>query len=107
MHFVLLGLLVLLLIGFFVVVWKASPEWRWFHIVAVCITMILAVLFLFPTAGVLKSRAEWHKLKEDLEQRAAQVESEYKIIKYGDPTDAAAGEGVGDKITAKKERYLG
>jgi hypothetical protein len=94
MQYVLLGLLVLLLIGFFVVVWKASPEWRWYHIVGVCITMLLAVLFLFPTAGVLKSRSAWHKVKEDLERRAAEVQNDYRTIKYGDPTDASAGEGI-------------
>ncbi len=66
MKFALLGLLVVLLIGFFVVVWKAAREWRWYNIVAVCITLLLAVLFLFPTAGVLRSRAAWHQVKERL-----------------------------------------
>ena len=53
MNLVFGGLLGVILIGFFVVVWKASPNWRWYNIVAVCITMILSVLFIFPTAGVL------------------------------------------------------
>ncbi|MDG2223265.1 MAG: hypothetical protein P8L85_17920 [Rubripirellula sp.] len=94
MQFVPIGLLVILLIGFFVVVWKAAPEWRWFNIVAVCITMILAILFLFPTAGVLASRSAWHQIKEKLEVQAADVLAENKTIKYGDPDDPAAGEGI-------------
>ncbi|MGB0595566.1 MAG: hypothetical protein ACPGLY_02560 [Rubripirellula sp.] len=94
MQFVPIGLLVILLIGFFVVVWKAAPEWRWFNIVGVCITMILAILFLFPTAGVLASRSAWHKIKNELEVRAADALAENQTIKYGDPDDPAAGEGI-------------
>lgn len=88
------GLLVVLLIGFFVVVWKASPNWRWYNIVAACVTMLLAVAFIFPTAGVLKSRAAWHKLKNELAVRAAAVKAEYRIIKYGDLENPEAGEGI-------------
>lgn len=94
MKFAILGLLVVVLIGFFVVVWKASRNWRWFNIVAACISMLLAIAFLFPTAGVLKSRAAWHQLKETLEVQAAQVKSEYRVIKYGDPANPEAGEGI-------------
>ncbi|MGB7325052.1 MAG: hypothetical protein WBD31_09280 [Rubripirellula sp.] len=94
MKFVILGLLVVLLIGFFVMVWKAASGWRWFQIVPVCVTMLLAVLFLFPTAGVLKSRAAWHQVHEKLEKQAALVEAEHRLISRGDPTDPSAGEGV-------------
>lgn len=88
------GGLAVLLIGFFVVVWKASPNWRWYNIVAVCITMILGVAFLFPTAGVLKSRSEWHQIKEKLEVQLAEVEAEQSLIKYGDMQDPNYGKGV-------------
>ncbi|TWU54563.1 hypothetical protein Poly51_32820 [Rubripirellula tenax] len=94
MKFVILGLLVVLLIGFFVMVWKAASGWRWFQIVPVCITMILAVLFLFPTAGVLKSRAAWHQVREKLEKQFAEVEAEHRLISRGDPTDPTGGDGV-------------
>ena len=94
MKFVVLGLLVVLLIGFFVVVWKAAREWRWYNIVAVCVTMLLAVLFLFPTAGVLKSRTAWHQIKEQLEKQADEVEAEHQLIKYGDPDNPEFGKGV-------------
>jgi hypothetical protein len=94
MMYAFLGLLVVLLIGFCVVVWKAAPNWRWYNIVAVCITMLLAVLFLFPTAGVLKSRAAWHQVKEKLEDQMAEVAEEHRLIKYGDPDDAEYGQGV-------------
>jgi hypothetical protein len=94
MKFAILGLLVVLLIGFFVVVWKAAKDWRWYNIVAVCVTMLLAIAFLFPTAGVLKSRAAWHQLKEKLEVQAAAVEVDNRQIKYGDPSNPEAGKGV-------------
>lgn len=84
MNLVFGGLLGVILIGFFVVVWKASPNWRWYNIVAVCITMILSVVFIFPTAGVLKSRSNWHQLKEKLEVQYEEVEAEQRLIKYGD-----------------------
>ena len=91
MKFVIIGAIVVILIAFFVLVWKASRNWRWYQIVPVCITMVLAVLFLIPTAGVLKSRAAWHKKKEELEVKAVQVKIENRVLKYG---DATSGEGV-------------
>ncbi|MGI9474434.1 MAG: hypothetical protein ACR2NZ_23050 [Rubripirellula sp.] len=91
---ILAVVLFLFVIGFFVVVWKAAQDWRWFNIVAVCITMLLCVLFLFPTAGVLKSRAAWHQIREKLEVRAATVAAEQQALKYGDPNDPSAGEGL-------------
>src|SRR6056300_803561 len=94
MYLVLGALLGVLLIGFFVVVWKASPNWRWYNIVAVCITMILAVVFLFPTAGVLKSRANWHQIKESLEVQLAEISAEQRKLKYGDMQDPQYGIGV-------------
>lgn len=94
MKFVILGLLVVLVIGFFVLVWKAAKNWRWYQITPVSITMLLAILFLFPTAGVLKSRSEWHKVKEKLEKQATEVVAEQRLLEYGDPTNPAAGPGV-------------
>lgn len=94
MKFAVLGFLVVLLIGFFVVVWKAARDWRWYNIVAVCITMLLATAFIFPTAGVLKSRAAWHQVKEKLEKQANELEITHRLIKYGDLTNAEYGEGV-------------
>lgn len=94
MKFVILGLLVVFVIGFFVVVWKAAKEWRWFNIVAVCVTMLLTVVFLFPLAGVLKSRGAWHELHEKLEKQVVEVRSERDILKYGDPDNPESGEGV-------------
>ena len=96
MYLVLGALLGVILIGFFIVVWKAAPNWRWYNIVAVCITMLLAVIFLFPTAGVLKSRSKWHQIKERLELQLAQISTEQKLIKYGDSQDPQYGVGVID-----------
>lgn len=94
MQFAILGILVLLLIGFSIVVWKASPGWYWYNIVAVSVTMLLGMIFLFPVAGVLQSRAAWHQVKEDLETRLEDKKQEQKELKYGDPADPASGDGV-------------
>ena len=93
-HIILWVVLFLFLVSFFVVVWKAARDWRWYNLVAVCITMLLCVIFVFPTAGVLKSRAAWHQTREKLEVRAASVEAEQQALKYGDPNDPSAGEGL-------------
>ncbi len=90
MKFAILGVLIVLVISFFVIVWKAAKEWRWYQIVAACFTMLLAVAFVFPTAGVLGSRAAWHKKKEELETKATEVRVQEKLVKYGDPTDASS-----------------
>ena len=88
--------LIILSIAFLVVLWKASKEWRWYQIVPALFTMVLAILFMFPTATVLKSRSAWHQLKEKLEVQAEQVSAEQQTLKYGDRTDGAAGEGLLD-----------
>ena len=82
------------LIGFFVVVWKAAPDWRWYNIVAVCITMLLALVFLFPTAYVLKCRSAWYQKTDELEVKAASVVAEQESLKYGDSSDPSAGQGL-------------
>ena len=94
MKFVVLGLLVLFVIGFFVVVWKAAQNWRWYNIVAAIFTMLLAVAFLFPTAGVLKSRSAWHQVKEKLDKQFVQVSTEQHRLKYGDTTNPESGQGI-------------
>ena len=105
MKFVILGLLVVLLIGFCYLVWKAASNWRWFQIVPVVITMLLGIVFLFPTAGVLKSRSAWHQVREKLEVQAERVVAEQRLLKYGDPTDPSAGEGL--MATSQKLSKLG
>lgn len=100
------------LIAFFVIavflagylLWKSADSWRWFHITASAITLILAIAVLFPTAVVLRSRSAWHKVKEDLEVRVARIEAEQKTLKFGDPLDPAAGQGVLD-LQSQLKRY--
>ncbi len=94
MQFAILGFLIVLVIGYFVVVWKAAPYWRWYQLVAVSITMLLAVIFLFPTAGALRSRSAWHEVKEELEDRLEQERERNDELKYGDPADPNVGQGA-------------
>ncbi|MGB7345896.1 MAG: hypothetical protein WBD20_16890 [Pirellulaceae bacterium] len=94
MKFAILGVLILIVIAFLVLLWKASQNWRWYHITTAVITMGLAITLIFPTAMVLKSRSEWHKAKEKVEKQAEEAAKQNTLIKYGDPTDANAGEGL-------------
>ncbi|MEM6363725.1 MAG: hypothetical protein AAF745_04815 [Planctomycetota bacterium] len=94
MAYALLGFLVLLVIVQAVVVWKASADWRWYQVTPVVILMLLAVVFAYPTAGALKSRQAWHKVKEDLEERVERVRAEQLELKYGDPNNPLATDGA-------------
>ncbi|MCC9657489.1 hypothetical protein [Rhodopirellula halodulae] len=94
MQYVLLLVLIVVVIAQAILVWKAAPNWRWYQITPVIITTILAVIFVFPVAGALKSRSAWHKVKEELETRLATVEAEQLQLRYGDPNDPMSGEGV-------------
>ncbi|MDC0288153.1 hypothetical protein OAL01_01790 [Rubripirellula sp.] len=92
---ILASVLFLLLVGFAVVVWKAASNWRWFNIVAIVLTMLLALVFLFPTAGVLRSRSAWHEVLESLELRLAQVKAETADITLGEAVGAEASRSGG------------
>ena len=94
MKFAILAVLVIVVIAFLVFLWKAAKNWRWYNLLASFITLSLAVAFIFPTAGVLKSRMKWHKYKEDLEKKVETVEREHRLLKYGDASGSASGEGV-------------
>ncbi|TWU25021.1 hypothetical protein Pla52o_13180 [Novipirellula galeiformis] len=94
MQYAILGLLIVVVIGFFVLVWKAAPQWRWYHITTVISIMLLSVIFIFPTAGALKSRAAWHKVKEELELRAEKAKAENHTLKFGSTTNPEAGKGL-------------
>ncbi len=94
MKFAILALLIIAVIGFFVIVWKAAKDWRWYQIVAAIFTMLMAVTFMFPVAGVLRSRSAWNKVYEELSTRLAESEEKQKKILNGDPSDPTAGEGV-------------
>lgn len=94
MAYALLGFLVILVIAQAVIVWKAAPDWRWYQITPVVITMLLAVVFLYPLALSLKSRQAWHKIKEELDARIKIVKAEQLELRYGDPNDPLATDGV-------------
>jgi hypothetical protein len=96
MKFVILLVLLALFIAFVVMVVKAAKNWRWYHITAAVITMLLAMVLLFPTAGTLKSRQAWHKIKEELETRLASVKEENERLQYGDPGNAGGEMGLKD-----------
>lgn len=87
---ILASVLFLLLVSFAVVIWKAASNWRWFNIVAMVITMLLAIAFLFPTAGVLRSRTAWQQVGESLEIQLAEVKAETDNITLGEMVGANA-----------------
>lgn len=94
MQYALLGILIVIVLVQAFLLWKAKDSWRWYAMTAIIITTILAVVFLFPLAGALKSRAAWHKVKEELEERLGKVETEQLELRYGDPNNPLAENGV-------------
>ncbi len=91
MSYALLAFLVLLVLAFGYLMWQSRDTWSWYHLTAASLLLLLGILFLFPTAGTLRSRAAWHKVKEDLEAQLQRLEAEQVVLKYGDPV---SGEGV-------------
>ncbi|TWU39096.1 hypothetical protein Q31b_41780 [Novipirellula aureliae] len=94
MQYVILAFLIIFVIGFFVVLWKAARDWRWYHIVFALFAMILAVTFIFPVAVALKSRAAWHLTKEKLEKREEKAAEEQYAIKFGSASDPELSQGL-------------
>jgi len=96
MTIALISILVIAVFAAGFLLWKSRDTWRWFHITAAAITLLLAIALLFPTAGVLKSRSAWSNVKENLDLRLARIEAEQGLLKFGDPNDAANAVGVLD-----------
>lgn len=91
MSYVLVGFLIIVVFVFGYCVWIVRDMWRWYHLTLASLILILLIILPFPTAGIFKSRSEWHRVKEDLEAQLARLEKEQETLKYGDPT---TGEGV-------------
>lgn len=91
MSYALLAFLILLVLAFGYFMWKSRDTWQWYHLTSASLALLLAILFLFPTAGVLKSRSAWHKVKEDLEMQLQRLEREQVTLQHG---DAATGVGM-------------
>jgi hypothetical protein len=100
MKFVILVFLLALFIAFVVVVVKSAKNTRWYQITSAVMTMLLAIIFLFPTAGVLKSRQAWNEVAEKLENDLRRVEEDHERILRGDPGDPTAPEGL-ESLSAK------
>lgn len=94
MQYALLAFLIVLVLVQAFLLWKAKDSWRWYPMVAIITTSILGVVFLFPLAGALKSRAAWHKIKEELEDQLVKVEAEQAELRYGDPNSPLAEGGL-------------
>ncbi|MCM2369663.1 coiled-coil domain-containing protein [Aporhodopirellula aestuarii] len=94
MQYALLGFLVILVLVQAFLLWKARTDWRWYEITAIIMTTILAVVFVFPVAGALKSRSAWHKVKEDLDARLAKAKAEQKDLRDGDRNNPLSDQGA-------------
>ncbi len=94
MPYALLGLLIVLVLVEAFLLWKARADWRWFEMLAVFVTITLAVVFVFPVAGALKSRSAWHKIKEDLEVRLETAVGLHKDLRDGDRNNPLSDQGV-------------
>lgn len=94
MSYALLAFLIILVLAFGFFMWKSRDTWRWYHITAASIALLLGIILLFPTAGTLKSRSAWHKVKEDLEAQLTRLEADQFTLKHGDPPDSPEGNGA-------------
>jgi hypothetical protein len=94
MPYLVLAVLVLLVIGVMAVAIMARREWKWFHITSAISLMILCVIFLFPTAGALKSRAAWNMTYRDQEKLVSELTREVRMFEAGNPLDPANVDGV-------------
>ena len=94
MSYALLGLLIVLVLAQAFLLWKAATTWRWYEMVAIIMTTILAVVFVFPVAGALKSRSAWYKKKEELDARLEKAQTEQKELRDGDRNNPLSEQGV-------------
>jgi hypothetical protein len=101
MSYALLAVFILLVLAYCFLMWKSRDLLRWYAITAGIVSLILAIVFLLPTAAVLKSRSSWHKVKEDLEAQLARLQSEQESLKNGDP---ATGGGA-DQLQENFNRF--
>ncbi len=62
--------------------------------VAIMVTTILAVIFVFPVAGALKSRSAWYAKKEKLDARLEKAEIEQMELRDGDRNNPLSETGV-------------
>jgi hypothetical protein len=91
MTIVFMILMAIFVIVFFVFVWKSALTWRWYHLVLASVVMLLALTFLFPSAGVFKSRAAWNQMQIQLEDQLKRAKAENERLREG---DANQGEGL-------------
>jgi len=94
MPYAILAFLIILVLIQAFLLWKARDDWRWFEIVPIIVTIILAVVFVFPVAGALKSRSAWHQLKEELDERLIKAENNFKELRDGDRNNPLSEDGV-------------
>ena len=84
MAYLVLAVIILLAIGAITAAILARHHWRWFHITAAIITVILGAIFPFYVAGSLKSRAAWNQMHEKLTTRLVRNQQEQAELKIGD-----------------------
>lgn len=94
MSYALLGLLIVLVLAQAFLLWKAASMWRWYEMTAIMVTTILAVIFVFPVAGALKSRSAWYDKKEKLDARLDQAQTEQNELRNGDLNNPLSDTGV-------------
>lgn len=94
MTIVFMILLAIFVIVFFVFVWKSADTWRWYQLLLTSVVMLLALIFLFPLAGVFKSRMAWNKMQTDLENQLERARAENELLREGDISNPNVGEGL-------------
>ncbi|MEL6895330.1 MAG: hypothetical protein AAFP90_04435 [Planctomycetota bacterium] len=75
-------LLVIFVIAFFVLLWKSAKTWQWYDLLLASLLMILSLVFVFPTAGVARSRRAWNDKVESLEDRLYDEQQQNRQLKW-------------------------
>ena len=88
MKFVILALLIVVVIAFFVVIWKAAKHWRWYNIVAACITMLLGGHVPVSDRRHSEKSCRLASDQRDAREVRRRREAEQRRIKFGDPSDS-------------------
>ena len=94
MKIVILVLLFVYIVAFFWILWKSAANLRWYHMVAISLTMFMTIPLLPLTAAVLKSRTAWAQLAQDLEERLRRSEQEQVDLISGVEGDPQRDPGV-------------
>jgi hypothetical protein len=79
----------ILALFFIFLTYMNTKTWRWLHVTVMFFVFAASMAFCFYAAMVLKTRAAWIKLHDDLERQVQTTTEQLDLIMRGDPKDIA------------------